>query len=148
MYRLLFLFYIEARPELGYAPVNDTIYLHGYSLEHLRELELVELSTERERNGRYLHDTLSTLFRLIDEGFARPTQTRIGTDVDAFELAPLKSHLFEPKRTAMLNQVVFPNHLLQKVIRLMSLTRKGTGPSPSWARELCAAWHQPVRCGL
>jgi len=32
MYRLLFLFYIEARPELDYVPVtNSTAYLKGYS---------------------------------------------------------------------------------------------------------------------
>ena len=43
MYRLLFLFYIEARPELGYAPLNSDAYRAGYSLERLRDLELVEL---------------------------------------------------------------------------------------------------------
>jgi hypothetical protein len=33
MYRLLFLFYIEARPELGYVPINQSeVYLKGYSL--------------------------------------------------------------------------------------------------------------------
>jgi len=42
MYRLLFLFYIEARPELDYVPVkNSNAYLKGYSLESLRELEMV-----------------------------------------------------------------------------------------------------------
>ena len=45
MYRLLFLFYIEARPELGYAPIAAEAYLKGYSLEHLRELEQVPLTT-------------------------------------------------------------------------------------------------------
>lgn len=63
MYRLLFLFYIEARPELGYAPVDSEIYLKGYALEHLRELELIPLTSEAERQGRYLHDTLNLLFR-------------------------------------------------------------------------------------
>ncbi len=46
MYRLLFLFYIEARPELGYAPTSNDVYLKGYSLEHLRELELMPLTSE------------------------------------------------------------------------------------------------------
>ena len=40
MYRLLFMFYIEARPELGYAPVDSEVYLKGYSLESLRDLSL------------------------------------------------------------------------------------------------------------
>lgn len=129
MYRLLFLFYIEARPELGYAPIDDETYLQGYSLEHLRELELVELNSDGERNGHYINDTLATLFRLIDQGFERPSQASFNTDVAAFELSPLKSHLFDPERTRLLNGIVFPNSLLQRVIQLMSLTRKGKGRS-------------------
>ena len=46
MYRLLFLFYIEARPELGYAPMRSDLYRMGYSLESLRALEMTELLTE------------------------------------------------------------------------------------------------------
>ena len=128
MYRLLFLFYIEARPALGYAPINNTVYLHGYSLEALRELELVQLTSPTERDGRYIHDTLTTLFRLIDRGFVRPRQhDAFATEVAAFEMPALKSHLFDPDRTSTLNRVTFPNHLLQRVIQLMSLTRPGKG---------------------
>jgi hypothetical protein len=126
MYRVLFLFYIEARPELGYAPLNSEVYLQGYSLESLRQLEMVELTSPVERNGRFIHDTLTTLFKLIDQGFQKPSQQVLHADSDAFEIAPLKSHLFDPARTAMLNTVVFPNHLLLRVIRLMSLSREGS----------------------
>lgn len=132
MYRLLFLFYIEARPELGYAPVDSEVYLKGYSLEHLRELELIPLTSEAERNGRYLHDSLEMLFRLVSEGTPqRAHDDLLGTarqsGCDAFALQPLKSHLFDPRRTRLLARVVFPNHLLQQVIQLMSLTRPGKG---------------------
>ena len=51
MYRLVFLFYIEARPELGYAPVGNRAYLASYSLEHLRELEVVELTSPADQQG-------------------------------------------------------------------------------------------------
>ncbi|MCK4505848.1 MAG: hypothetical protein KAW14_09540, partial [Candidatus Aegiribacteria sp.] len=51
MYRMLFLFYIEARPELDYAPMKSTSYSKGYSLESLRDLELITLNTEDSRNG-------------------------------------------------------------------------------------------------
>ena len=132
MYRLLFLFYIEARPELGYAPVGSATYLKGYSLEHLRELELVPLTSEAERNGRYFNDTLTTLFRLIHSGY-QPTEPDMlaeysgksgrQTGRDAFRMTPLRSHLFDPERMALLKHVVFPNHLLQRVIQLMSLSR-------------------------
>ncbi|HET8700228.1 MAG TPA: hypothetical protein VFL97_00975, partial [Nitrococcus sp.] len=129
MYRLLFLFYIEARPELRYAPVDSETYLKGYSLEHLRELELMPLTSEAERDGRYFHETLNRLFRLIQEGY-RPKQDLLAEQSrqsgrDAFEIHPLKSHLFDPAGTPLLNKVVFPNHLLQQVIRLMSLSREG-----------------------
>lgn len=132
MYRLLFLFYIEARPELGYAPVDSEVYLKGYSLEHLRELELIPLTSEAERGGRYIHDSLEMLFRLVSEGTPqRAHDDLLGTarqsGRDAFALQPLKSHLFDPRRTRLLARVVFPNHLLQQVIQLMSLTRPGKG---------------------
>jgi Leu/Phe-tRNA-protein transferase len=128
MYRLLFLFYIEARPELGYAPMNSETYLKGYSLEHLRELELVPLTSPAEQQGRYFHDTLTTLFRLVREGY-RPTGDLLATNTgrDAFTMAPLQSHLFDPARTPMLNRVVFCNATLQRVIRLMSLSRPAKG---------------------
>ena len=133
MYRLLFLFYIEARPELGYAPVDSAVYLKGYSLEHLRELEMVPLTSEAERQGRYIHDTLNQLFMLVHDGYrlsdSRDALADAGTQTgsDAFEMHALKSHLFDPNRTRTLNKVVFPNHLLQRVIELMSLSRPPKG---------------------
>lgn len=69
MYRLLFLFYIEARPELGYAPVSADAYRTGYSLESLRDLELARLATEESRNGTFIHESLELLFELVYNGF-------------------------------------------------------------------------------
>ena len=146
MYRLLFLFYIEARPELGYAPVQDETYLKGYSVEHLRDLENVPLSTDEARNGTYFHQSLKQLFQMIWEGY--PTcspesmasgQQQLGDAaepwdgpgatggtryVDGFFMAPLQGHLFDPERTPLLNSVKLRNHVLQKVIELMSLSRQ------------------------
>ena len=133
MYRLLFLFYIEARPELGYAPVGSDVYLKGYSLEHLRELEMIPLTSDTERNGRYIHDSLSLLFRLVNNGTPNAGSTQADllaagqSGRDAFSLQPLKSPLFDPARTRLLDRVVFPNALLQQIIQLMSLTRPGNG---------------------
>ena len=134
MYRLLFLFYIEARPELGYAPTSNNVYLKGYSLEHLRELELMPLTSEQERQGRYFNDSLSILFQLVANGTPDQQQhhadllsTASQTGRDAFSMAALKSHLFDPKHTALLAKVVFPNHLLQRIVQLMSLSRPAKG---------------------
>ncbi|MFQ5561462.1 MAG: hypothetical protein ACE5FU_12890, partial [Nitrospinota bacterium] len=69
MYRLLFLFYIEARPELGYAPIKSDAYRQGYSLDFLRELEMVQLTTEESRQGYYLDQSITLLFELMYNGF-------------------------------------------------------------------------------
>ena len=133
MYRLLFLLYIEARPELGYVPIRSETYLKGYSLEALRDLELVELDTPQAREGHFFDDSLRRLFRLVHEGSGSMAMPRLAdtakTVRDAFALAPLDSRLFDPSSTPLLNQVRFPNHLWQKVIELLSLTSPQNGRS-------------------
>jgi hypothetical protein len=128
MYRLLFVFYIEARPELGYVPIQRSeTYLKGYSLESLRDLELVELHTEEARNGHYFDHTLKRLFGLIHAGSGDTVtpslRAHAATVREAFALAPLDSRLFDPAATPLLNRLRLPNWLWQRVINLMSLTR-------------------------
>lgn len=141
MYRLLFLFYIEARPELGYAPMTAKTYLQGYSLETLRDLEMVPLTTEEDRNGHYLHDSLEMLFKLVREGYGGGIQAQgdlgiaAGEEHEAhlsindhqFFIPQLESHLFASDKTRHLNRVVFRNETLQQVIHAMSLSRLDKG---------------------
>lgn len=133
MYRLLFLFYIEARPELGYVPIKSEVYRTGYSLESLRDLEHVQLTTEESLDGSYIHESLSTLFTMIWEGYRgedRKDMHSLGDDIPRigeFDIAPLKSHLFDPAQTPLLGKVKFRNSVLLKVIQLMSLSRPGNG---------------------
>jgi hypothetical protein len=125
VYRLLFMFYIEARPELGYVPIQKSeIYAKGYSLESLRDLELTQLNTSTARDGMFFDATLRRLFSLIGQGCGAAIQQSItaGSVKEAFALAPLDSKLFDPSATPLLNQVRFPNHVWQQVIRLMSLS--------------------------
>lgn len=129
MYRLLFLFYVEARPELGWAPLGVEAWTKGYGLDRLRAFEQLDLTTEEERNGTYLHQCLALLFRMVFEGAQPAAQLTLGAPATStygiFELSPLKSHLFDPARTPLLNTVAFPNHVLQQVIEKMSLSREG-----------------------
>ncbi|WP_199454174.1 Eco57I restriction-modification methylase domain-containing protein [Vibrio owensii] len=144
MYRMLFLFYIEARPELQYAPTDSETYLKGYSLEALRELEMVDLTTEESRNGRYIHDSLQMLFRLVSNGFSgKKTSSRDkkkgerdedlfaesshASLVNSFSIRKLESHLFDNDRMPYLGRVIFRNETLQRIIELMSLSRPGKG---------------------
>jgi hypothetical protein len=125
VYRLLFMFYIEARPELGYVPIQKSeTYAKGYSLESLRDLELIPLNTPTARDGMFFDATLRRLFSLIGQGCGAEIQPTLvaGSVKEAFALAPLDSKLFDPASTPMLNQVRFPNHVWQRVIRLMSLS--------------------------
>ena len=136
MYRLLFLFYIEARPDLGYAPLDSETYRKGYSLEHLRDLELVRLTSEESLDGYYLHHAIQTLFRLIRDGFDGARRggttdllaTAEGTHLQhGFRIRALDSALFRKGSTPLLDRVKLRNHVLQQVIRLMSLTRPAKG---------------------
>jgi len=128
MYRILFLFYIEARPELGYLPDDDT-WRQGYSLDSLRDLEMVRLTTEASQQGRYFHDSLQRMFGLIYNGhqISRQADQYHESTGNAFTLQGLDSHLFDPAKTPLLNKVVFSNATLQGVVRAMSLTRPQKG---------------------
>ena len=132
VYRLLFMFYIEARPELGYVPIAmSEVYLKGYSLESLRDLEMQPLTTLHAREGVYFDTTLRRLFRLLAEGAGMTGQQSLRDATqgakDTFALAPLDSRLFDDTTMPLLNRVRFPNHVWQRIIRLMSLTRGKRG---------------------
>ena len=132
VYRLLFCFYAEARGgELEILPVDDTIYRLGYSLESLRDLELVPL-TEATSSGTYFHQHLKHLFRIIHNGFhpgdhsGQEIQSRLLLNnemVRAFEVRPLTATLFSPDATPLLNRAELSNRCLQKVIHYLSLSK-------------------------
>ncbi|MGD0127855.1 MAG: hypothetical protein ABSF46_21025, partial [Terriglobia bacterium] len=127
LYRLLFLFYVEARSEeLGYAPMNSPEYETGYSLESLRDAAEAELTAEADRNGYFLHHSLQTLFRLTFEGWQHELSPQQVGDND-FRMEPLRCDLFDPERTPYLNRVRLRNHVLQRAIELLSLSREGAG---------------------
>ena len=130
MYRILFLLFVESRKELKYAPVDNPAYRSGYSFESLRDLELVPLVTDEDRSGRFLHDSVTKLMEFYSDGMGRAEAKAEGKSdlgetrtAQAFVIEPLRGTLFDMSRTPLLNNVVFPNEVLQKVIRLMSLSR-------------------------
>jgi len=129
MYRILFLFYIEARPELGYLPHQHDAWRQGYSLESLRDLESVRLTTEESRRGHYFHHSLQRMFDLIYNGHQlnRQLDQLHESTANGFTLQGLDSHLFDPANTPLLNRVTFSNETLQQVIQSMSLTRPQKG---------------------
>ena len=135
MYRLLFLFYIESRPDLGYAPMGSDVYRLGYSLESLRDMDTAELGSEEDKESTYISDSLDRLFQMIWEGYPKrddetaqlPLADADDPFHDSFRLTPMKAHLFDPERMPTLTRVRFRNVVLREVIELMSLTKEGKG---------------------
>jgi hypothetical protein len=116
LYRILFLLYAEARPELAILPVGAPEYDAGYGLDRLRELIQVPL-TGRSREGHHLHDSLRLLFRLVNDGhgYEQP-----GSEM-TFE--PLRADLFEPSRAQHVDGVDLSNAVLQQVLALLLLSK-------------------------
>lgn len=130
VYRLLFLFYAEARPDLNLLPTDDATYRRGYSLEMLRDLELVPLHAESSRNGYFFDASLRALFRLLHTGHheadAGVTTATTGKPQlrDGFAVRRLDSPLFDDGRFTALRGVRFRNVVWQEIIQLLSLTRQ------------------------
>jgi hypothetical protein len=136
LYRLIFILYLEARPALGYLPIESEEYLKGYSLESLRDLEMAALDTDAERNGLFFDRSIRLLFRLIFDGYGQDTQAALGSQSirDDFRIAPLKSHLFDPDNVRLsaktrFDVVRFRNFILRDVIHRLSLGKQGKGRS-------------------
>lgn len=129
MYRMLFILFIEARPELGYAPIRELSYLKGYSLESLRDIaDAVRDDVDEVSDGYYLHETLAKLYDLIYNGYPETEaefQKLTGADSihDVFLIAPLKAHIFDPEYTKLINATKLRNSCMLRIIDLMSLTR-------------------------
>ncbi|MDO8150192.1 DNA methyltransferase [Isoptericola sp. b408] len=126
LYRILFLLYAEASPELGVLPVGEPVYERGYSLDRLRELTLVELADPAAEHGTHLYSSLGTLFRLVDTGHDGGT-----TDAEAGDAGltfrPLKADLFLPKATELIDDVGLGNAALQQVLRHLLLSKESRG---------------------
>lgn len=129
MYRMLFMLFIESRPELGYAPMKAQSYYSGYSLESLRDVaDHVRDEIDEVGSGYYLHETLAKLYDLIYNGYPKTEeelQKATGSNSlhDMFLIAPLKAHIFDPEYTKMINAAKLRNRCMLRIIELMSLTR-------------------------
>lgn len=118
VYRLLFLFYAEAREDLEILPIRDTTYQRGYSLEMLRDLEMIPLTTDSSRNGDFFSQSLWKLFDYLHNG----VKTENG-----FTMKPLDSPLFDNEVLKLLVGVQFRNFILQKIIFNLSLSNQSKG---------------------
>ncbi|MFJ2913250.1 class I SAM-dependent DNA methyltransferase [Streptomyces sp. NPDC087228] len=151
LYRILFLLYAEARPELGILPSDYPEYHQGYGLGRLGELVAErDLVGEKARKGVYLYESLDLLFSKVQEGY-RPRRTHGVGAKDSEDVGlrfePLHSKLFEPESIRLIGaeSVKDPRHdddsdegpryldtrlrnaTLYKVLRKLMLTRGRKG---------------------
>ncbi|MER6283708.1 hypothetical protein [Streptomyces sviceus] len=123
LYRVLFLLYAEARPELGILPADDGTYEAGYSVARLREIveRDAQLTDETARNGTHLHDSLDLLFNKVnyghreygtepwdeldsDDAETRKKKAKQRSEGRGLRFEPLRSELFEPAAVRLIGR--------------------------------------------
>jgi hypothetical protein len=144
LYRILFLLYAEARPDLGILPADYPEYAEGYGLARLGELVIAPMVDESTRNGYHLYESLALLFRLVNDGHRhrRPGGAE-GSEDEGIRFEPLHSDLFAPGSISLIGCVEHPgwdpddagppvpwradtrlrNGCLREVLRLLMLAR-------------------------
>lgn len=120
IYRMLFIFYAESREDLDILPSNDPIYNKGYSLEMLRDLEQVPLSSETSINGYFFHESLSKLFQVLSSGY----RERENGNNKSFRVRHIDSPIFDERKLNHLHKVKFRNKVWQDIICRLSLSKQ------------------------
>ncbi|WP_226966976.1 Eco57I restriction-modification methylase domain-containing protein [Streptomyces phaeolivaceus] len=139
LYRILFLLYAEARPELGILPTKDEAYQEGYGLARLGELVSYDLP-EESQDGFHFYESLDLLFRLVDQGHRtledRERGDREKLDADGIRFESLRSDLFKADATPLIGTVRIDgekidtrlrNKVLWQVLNLLMLSRGKNG---------------------
>ncbi|WP_369829542.1 class I SAM-dependent DNA methyltransferase [Nocardia sp. 852002-20019_SCH5090214] len=128
LYRILFLLYAEASPEMQVLPTGAAEYEEGYGLDRLRELTLTELVSHRAQTGTHLYESLKKLFDLVDRGHTPALREHILDDpAPGLEFNPLRADLFSPRATALIDEVGLGNAATQQVLEHLLLTKESKG---------------------
>ena len=126
IYRIIFLLYAEASPELGVLPVGAAEYDAGYGLDRLRELALRELHEESALAGTHIYESLDRLFHLVDEGHNEQVPAAQEGSFDGLVFRPMSADLFRPVATALIDEVGLGNGALLRVLRHLLLTKENS----------------------
>ncbi|QPG91529.1 Eco57I restriction-modification methylase domain-containing protein [Rhodococcus qingshengii] len=125
LYRILFLLYAEASPEMRVLPTGAAEYEEGYGLDRLRELTLTELVSAHARTGTHLYQSLATLFRLVDRGHTPVEREDILDDpAPGLLFNPLRADLFDSKSTSLIDEVGLGNEATQRVLEHLLLSKE------------------------
>ncbi|MGV9279380.1 hypothetical protein [Streptomyces sp. NPDC003730] len=90
LYRILFLLYAEARPELGILPSDYPEYGAGYGLQRLGDLAVKTLVGPTARDGFHLYQSVDLLTRMVNKGhrpYGTEPEDRAARDADSVAAA-------------------------------------------------------------
>ncbi len=136
MYRMLFLLFMEARPDLGFAPTKSEAYLKSYSLESIRSIaenhrDDIDASGE---DTDYIDRTLRIACELVYDGYPTDEQQyqsllAAGSTNDVFIVPPLKAHIFDRERTPLIDDARLRDSVMLQIVDKMSYTHPTKGRS-------------------
>ncbi|TNC16613.1 class I SAM-dependent DNA methyltransferase [Georgenia sp. 311] len=127
LYRILFLLYAEASPEMGVLPTGAPEYERGYSLDRLRDLTLVELTTSHARLSTHIYQSLGVLFRLVQDGHDGGKVDDEAAALEGLTFRNLRADLFTPEATAHIDEVGLGDEAMQRVLRHLLLSKETKG---------------------
>ena len=100
--------------------MGDEVYKRGYSLESLRDLEMVRLNSQESRDGYFFDDSIRHLFNLLSDGH----NAGVSGLFKSFRVRPIDSPLFNDKNLHHLGEVRIRNIKWQEIIKALSLSKK------------------------
>lgn len=129
LYRILFLLFAEASPELAILPTGTPEYVDGYGLDRLRDQILTPPVTDKARRGTHLYDSLQLLFTQVNEGHDPldcPTADQDAQN-EGLTFRNLEADLFKREATSLIDEVKLSNEALTQVLQNLLLSKVSAG---------------------
>ena len=129
LYRILFLLFAEASPELAILPTGTPEYVDGYGLDRLRDQILDPPVTDKARHGTHLYDSLQLLFTQVNHGhdpLDSPTADQDAPN-EGLTFRNLEADLFKSESTSLIDATKLSNDALTKVLQNLLLSKVSAG---------------------
>ncbi|MCP1388313.1 class I SAM-dependent DNA methyltransferase [Corynebacterium sp. TA-R-1] len=129
LYRILFLLFAEASPELAILPTGAPEYVDGYGLDRLRDQILNPPVTDKARRGTHLYDSLQLLFTQVNEGHDPLDSPTADQDAQnqGLTFRNLEADLFKRESTSLIDEVKLSNAALTRVLQNLLLSKVSAG---------------------
>ena len=129
LYRILFLLFAEASPELAILPSGTPEYVDGYGLDRLRDQILDPPVTDKARHGTHLYDSLQVLFAQVNHGHDPLEAPDADKDAqnEGITFRNLEADLFKREATKLIGEVKLSNDALTRVLQNLLLSKVSAG---------------------